>query len=192
VQKSPDRCQWANSDPLYQAYHDDEWGIALHDDTRLFAMLILEGFQAGLSWLTILRKRENFRKAFSDWDWNKIARYTAKDVERLMADSGIVRNRRKIEGAIGNARAFIAIRQEFGAFDTYIWQFSDYKTIRPKRRAATFKDLPTHSAVSDAMSADMRKRGFSFVGTVICYANMQAIGMVDDHLSGCFRISNGE
>jgi DNA-3-methyladenine glycosylase I len=186
------RCQWANANPLYQAYHDDEWGVPLHDDKRLFAMLILEGFQAGLSWLTILRKRENFRAAFSNWDWTRIARYDAKKIDRLMADAGIIRNRRKIEGAIGNARAFIAVRKEFGTFDRYIWRFTGGKTIIPLKRATTFKDLPTRSAESDAMSVDLRRRGFAFVGSVICYANMQAIGMVDDHLKGCYRISKGQ
>lgn len=181
------RCDWAGNDPLYCAYHDKEWGIPEHDDRKLFEMLILEGFQAGLSWITILRKRENFRKAFSGWDWEKIARYTEKDVARLMADSGIVRNRRKIEAAIKNARAFIGIREEFGTFDKYIWRFTDYQTLKPHKRVHSFKELPCRSPESDAMSADLRKRGFSFVGSVICYAHMQATGMVDDHQAQCFR-----
>jgi DNA-3-methyladenine glycosylase I len=167
------RCQWAGDDPLYCAYHDHEWGIPLHDEKRLFEMLILEGFQAGLSWITILRKREQFRQAFTNWDWQKIARYTAADVERLMQNPGIVRNRRKIEAAVRNAQAFIEVRRQFGSFDRYIWQFTDYQTLVPARRVGTFKELPTRSAQSDAMSKDLTKRGFSFVGTVICYAFMK-------------------
>ncbi len=185
------RCDWAGDDPLYIAYHDNEWGIPVHDDRKLFEMLILEGFQAGLSWITILRKRENFRSAFVDWDWERIARFTNRDVERLMKDSGIVRNRLKITAAIKNAQAFMRVRQEFGSFDTYIWQFTDYKTLRPRKRAGSFAELPTHTAESDAMSKDLKKRGFSFVGTVICYAHMQATGMVDDHQKQCFKARKG-
>jgi DNA-3-methyladenine glycosylase I len=185
------RCDWAGNDPLYCAYHDEEWGVPCHDDRKLFEMLILEGFQAGLAWITILRKRENFRKAFSNWDWSKIARYGPKDVRRLMRDAGIVRNRLKIRAAIGNARAFIEVCKEFGSFDRYIWQFTGRKTIRPRKRAKSFHGLPTHTAESDAMSKDLKKRGFAFVGTTICYAHMQATGMVDDHLAGCWCVKRG-
>lgn len=181
------RCHWAGDDPVYIAYHDNEWGVPVHDDRKHFEMLILEGFQAGLSWITILKRRDAFRKAFANWDWKKIARFTGRDTERLMKNPGIIRNRLKITSAIRNARQFEAVRREFGSFDRYIWQFTGNQTRRPVRRAKTFKQLPTHSPESDALSADLKKRGFSFVGTVICYAHMQAIGMVDDHLEGCFR-----
>lgn len=181
------RCHWADGDPLYRSYHDNEWGVPLHDDTRLFEMLMLEGFQAGLSWITILKKRENFKAAFSRWDWDKIASYTERDIKKLMNNAGIIRNRLKILSAVRNARAFIKIREEFGTFDRYIWQFTNYKTLHSKKRAKVFKDLPVRSGESDAMSRDLKKRGFSFVGSVICYAFMQTIGMVDDHLQGCFR-----
>ncbi len=185
--RQPQRCEWAGTDPLYIAYHDTEWGIPVHDDRKLFEMLILEGFQAGLAWITILRKREAFRRAFDNWDWERIARYGRHDIERLLCDASIVRNRLKIEAAINNARCFMQVRREFGAFDRYLWHFTGNTVLRPEHRAATFKDLPTHSPQSDAMSKDLRKRGFRFVGTVICYSLMQAIGMVDDHLAGCFR-----
>ncbi|MBD3240045.1 MAG: DNA-3-methyladenine glycosylase I [Chitinivibrionales bacterium] len=185
--KALPRCEWAGDDPLYIAYHDDEWGEPLHDDRRLFELLILEGFQAGLSWITILRKRAAFRSAFHQFDWERIARYTDRDVERLLANKAIVRNRLKIAAAITNARRFIELRDQFGSFDSYIWQFTGHETLRPSTRVRTFKELPTHSAESDAMSRDLRSRGFSFVGTTICYAYMQAIGMVDDHLAGCWK-----
>jgi DNA-3-methyladenine glycosylase I len=185
------RCDWAGDDPLYCDYHDNEWGVPVHDDRRLFEMLILEGFQAGLSWITILRKREAFRAAFCRWDWMKVARFGEDDVRRLLGNRGIVRNRRKIEAAIGNARAFRRVREEFGTFDRYIWRFTDGTTLRPRKRATCFAELPTHSPESDAMSADLKKRGFSFVGTVICYAHMQATGMVDDHQARCFKAQAG-
>lgn len=181
------RCEWAGNDPLYIAYHDDEWGEPLHDDHRLFELLILEGFQAGLSWITILRKREHFRSAFHQWDWQRIARYGDRDIQRLLSDKGTVRNRLKITAAINNARRFIEIRRAFGSFDSYIWQFTGHTTLRARKRVRTFKELPTRSAESDAMSRDLRARGFGFVGTTICYAYMQAIGMVDDHLLGCWK-----
>jgi DNA-3-methyladenine glycosylase I len=181
------RCDWAGEDPLYCAYHDTEWGVPCHDDRKLFEMLILEGFQAGLSWITILRKRRNFRAAFSNWDWNSIARYTTRDIERLMRNDGIVRNRKKISAAIQNARAFQRVRTEFGTFDRYIWQFTGYSTLKRKQRVNRFRDLPARSHESAAMSADLKQRGFSFVGPTICYAHMQATGMVDDHLAGCFK-----
>jgi DNA-3-methyladenine glycosylase I len=186
------RCDWAGNDPLYCSYHDEEWGVPCHDDRKLFEMLVLEGFQAGLAWITILRKRENFRAAFSGWDWNMIAEYGATDIGRLMRDRGIVRNRQKIEAAIRNARAFIRVREEYGTFDAYVWQFTGYKTIRRPKRARRFRDVPTNSPESDAMSKDLKKRGFAFVGTVICYAHMQATGMVDDHLAGCWRAKRND
>jgi DNA-3-methyladenine glycosylase I len=183
--KPKDRCPWGANDPLYAAYHDEEWGVPLHDDRRLFAMLILEGAQAGLSWLTILRKRENYRRAFAQWDAEKIARFGKKEFAALMADSGIVRNRLKIRATIDNAKAFLATRAEFGTFDKYIWQFVDGRTIQNSRRS--MRDVPNRSQESDAMSRDLKQRGFRFVGTTICYAFMQAVGMVNDHLVACFR-----
>jgi DNA-3-methyladenine glycosylase I len=185
--RNVDRCHWAGDDPFYIDYHDNEWGVPVHDDRKHFEMLILEGFQAGLSWITILKRREHFRKAFAGWDWKKIARFTRRDIDRLLHDTGIIRNRLKINAAINNAKRFEEVRNEFGSFDVYIWRFTGNRTITSPRRAQTFKQLPTHSKESDALSKDLKKRGFSFVGTVICYAHMQAIGMVDDHLEGCFR-----
>ena len=185
------RCAWANSDPLYVAYHDNEWGVPLHDDRTLFEMLILEGFQAGLTWLTILKKRAAFRKAFGGFDPKKIARYTDRDRVRLLANAGIVRNRLKIDAAITNARAFLAVQKEFGSFDTYIWTFAGGRTLRAGKRARDFSGLPTESAESRSMSKDLKRRGFRFVGPTICYAFMQAIGMIDDHLAGCFRARRG-
>jgi len=181
------RCDWAGSDPLYIAYHDREWGVPLHDDRRLFEMLVLEGFQAGLSWITILRKREAFRRAFHRFDCRRVARYDRHDVWRLLADRGIVRNRLKIEAAIANARAFAAVRREFGTFDRYLWAFTGGRTLRSRRRVRSFKELPTHSPESDALSADLRRRRFRFVGPTICYAHMQAVGMVDDHQAQCWK-----
>jgi len=183
----PARCEWAGTDPVYVSYHDLEWGIPVHNDRKLFEMLILEGFQAGLAWITILRKRQGFRRAFDNWDWKRIAHYGRQDIERLLNDPSIVRNRLKIEAAVNNARCFMDVRREFGTFDRYIWGFTGHDVVRPKHRVATFKELPTHSLQSDAMSKDLKRRGFRFVGTTICYAFMQAIGMVDDHLAGCFR-----
>jgi DNA-3-methyladenine glycosylase I len=182
------RCAWANADPIYVEYHDQEWGVPVHDDRRWFEMLTLEGFQAGLSWLIILRKRKAFRQAFDQFDFHKIAAYTNADIERLMKNQGIVRNRLKIAAAVSNARAFLEVQKEFGSFDAYMWTFTGGSTLRPRRRAETFAELPTESAESRAMSRDLRRRGFKFVGPTICYAHMQACGMVDDHLAGCFRI----
>lgn len=179
------RCPWAGDDPLYIAYHDEEWGVPSHDDRRLFEMLVLEGAQAGLSWITILRKRENYRRAFAGWNVKKIARFGEKDVDRLMADTGIVRNRLKIRSAIGNAKAFLRVSEQFGSFDRYLWQFVAGSPIRRRRR--TLSDVPTHTAESDAMSRDLKKRGFNFVGTTICYSFMQAVGMVNDHIASCYR-----
>jgi DNA-3-methyladenine glycosylase I len=185
--RNVNRCHWAESDPDYIAYHDNEWGVPVHDDKKHFEMLVLEGFQAGLSWITILKRRENFRQAFAGWDWRKVARFTPADIRRLMNDRGIIRNRLKIAATVNNAKRFIEIRDTFGSFDRYIWQFTNYKTLRSKRPAKTFKGLPTHSPESDVLSRDLKKRGFLFVGPVICYAHMQAIGMVNDHLAGCFK-----
>ena len=177
------RCSWAGTDPLYIRYHDEEWGVPLHDDRRLFEMLILEGAQAGLSWITILRKRPAYRKAFDRFDPRKVARYDAKKKRALMADAGIVRNRLKIDAAVTNARAFLEVQKEFGSFDRYIWQFVGGAPIDTRRK--TMADVPARTAESDAMSRDLRKRGFRFVGSTICYAFMQATGMVNDHLAGC-------
>jgi len=166
-------------------YHDEEWGVPSHEDRHLFEMLILEGAQAGLSWNTILNKRENYRRAFDNFDFEKIARYGESDIARLMADAGIVRNRAKIEATIGNARALLAVRDEFGSFDAYIWRFTGGE---PKRNAfRSLRDLPSSTPESGAMSKDLKKRGFRFVGSTICYAFMQAVGMINDHEVGCFR-----
>jgi DNA-3-methyladenine glycosylase I len=179
------RCDWAGMDELYLNYHDREWGVPLHDDRRLFEMLILEGAQAGLSWSTVLKKRENYRLAFSQFDPQKVARLDRRQVEKLIGNPGIIRNRLKIESAIKNARAFLEVQREFGSFDQYIWKFSGGKpTINTWH---SLKELPAHTAESDAMSKDLRKRGFTFAGSTICYAYMQAIGMVNDHLVDCFR-----
>jgi DNA-3-methyladenine glycosylase I len=179
------RCAWCGTDPLYVRYHDEEWGVPLHDDRRLFEMLILEGAQAGLSWITILRKRDAYRRAFDRFDARKIATYDARRRRALLSNAGIVRNRLKIDAAVKNARAFLAVREEFGSFDTYIWQFVGGRPIVNSR--AALKDIPARTEESDAMSRDLRKRGFSFVGSTICYAFMQAVGMVNDHTEGCFR-----
>jgi len=179
------RCTWSGTDPLMVAYHDEEWGVPVHDDRLLFEFLLLEGAQAGLSWTTILRKRENYRRAFDRFDPKKIARYDARKVTALLADAGIVRNRAKIRSAIANARAFLEVQSEFGSFDAYQWRFVDGRPMQNRRRAT--KDVPARTAESDAMSKDMKKRGFSFVGSTILYAHMQAVGMVNDHLVDCFR-----
>lgn len=183
------RCPWAGNDPDYIAYHDNEWGVPVHDDAKLFEMLVLEGFQAGLSWLTILRKRPAFRLAFCQWNTGRVARFTEKDIRRLLENEGIVRNRLKITSAITNARRFIDVAEECGSFDNFIWKFTDGETIRPPMAYASWRAVPCRTPVSDAMSKDLKKRGFSFVGSVICYSFMQAIGMVDDHVQGCFRVS---
>lgn len=181
----PTRCGWHGTDPLYIQYHDEEWGQPLHDERRLFEMLILEGAQAGLSWITVLRKREAYRKAFDNFDPNKVARYDEDKIASLLADPGIIRNRAKVNAAVGNAKAFLAIQQEFGSFDAYIWQFVGGKPIRNKWK--TLREIPAETAESQAMSKDLKKRGFRFVGPTICYAHMQATGMVNDHLVDCFR-----
>jgi DNA-3-methyladenine glycosylase I len=179
------RCAWAGTDPLYVAYHDTEWGVPVHDDRKLFEFLILEGAQAGLSWITILRKREGYRRAFADFDPRVVARFDARKVKTLMGDASIVRNRAKIESAIGNARAFLKVQEEHGSFDAYQWRFVDG---RPKQnRRKTMKDVPPTTPESDALSKDLKKRGFRFVGSTIIYAHMQAVGMVNDHVATCFR-----
>jgi DNA-3-methyladenine glycosylase I len=181
----PSRCPWAVTDPLYTTYHDEEWGVPSHDDRHLFEMLILEGAQAGLSWITILKKRERYRQAFDRFDPKKVARYGDRKVAQLLADAGIVRNRLKIDAAIDNARAFLAVQKEFGSFDGYLWGLVNG---RPKVNAwKTLKDVPPKTTESDALSRDLKKRGFRFVGSTICYAFMQAVGMVNDHLTTCVR-----
>ena len=179
------RCPWCGTDPLYVAYHDHEWGVPVHDDRLHFEFMVLESFQAGLSWITILRRRENFRKAFAGFDAVKVARFSQKKVEVLMLDEGIIRNRLKITATINNAKRFLEVQKEFGSFDAYIWQFTGGRPMVSKRQS--MKEVPARSAESDAMSVDMIKRGFKFRGSTICYANMQAVGMVNDHLQSCHR-----
>jgi len=179
------RCEWADRSELEQLYHDKEWGTPVHDDRTLFEFLILEGAQAGLSWTTILKKREGYRKAFDDFDAGKISRYSDDDVSRLLANSGIIRNRLKINAAIANARAFLKVQEEFGSFDRFIWQFAPSKPVQNSWERLA--DIPSSSPESMAMSKDLQKRGFKFVGTTICYAFMQAVGMVNDHIVGCFK-----
>ncbi|MBL0308868.1 MAG: DNA-3-methyladenine glycosylase I [Bacteroidetes bacterium] len=177
------RCGWCLSNPIYVKYHDEEWGRPVHDDTLLFEFLVLEIFQAGLSWLTILKKRENFRKAFAQFDAKKVSKYDEKKYESLMQDAGIIRNQLKIRAAINNARRFLEIQKEFGSFDKYVWSFTGGKTLVNQHK--TLKDLPPKTEISDQMSADMGKRGFKFRGATICYAFMQAVGIVNDHLMDC-------
>lgn len=179
------RCPWCGSDPLYRDYHDREWGVPLHDDRRLFEMLVLEGAQAGLSWLTILRKREQYRLAFAGFAIDRVAAFTDSDRQRLVTDAGIVRNRLKINSAINNAGRVLAIQDKFGSFAAYLWRFVDNRTIHNAWR--TMAEIPARTGESDAMSRDLKKRGFNFVGSTICYALMQSVGMVDDHLVDCFR-----
>ncbi|MBN1154900.1 DNA-3-methyladenine glycosylase I [candidate division KSB1 bacterium] len=183
---SRNRCFWTGDDELMIKYHDEEWGFPVHDDRKLFEYMVLDTFQAGLSWRTILHKRENFRKAFHDFDPVKIAAYKEDYIATLLQDTGIIRNKLKIYATINNAQKFLEIRKEFGSFDAYIWQFTDYQTRRYPA-VITKENMPSSSKESDAMSADLKKRGFKFVGTTICYAFMQAIGMVDDHCTDCFR-----
>lgn len=178
-------CEWPGNDPLMTVYHDTEWGVPVHDDRKLFEFIVLDSFQAGLSWKTILYKRENFRKAFDNFDPDKISKYSDKKISHLLDDPGIIRNKMKINATISNAKAFLKIREEFGSFDAYIWQFTGGTTIHSKR--TLLMDIPVSSKESDAMSRDLIKRGFKFAGTTICYAFMQAAGMVNDHLVSCFR-----
>ena len=179
------RCEWALSDPALLAYHDAEWGIPEHDDRKLFEFLVLEGAQAGLSWLTVLKKREAFRKAFDGFDPERVAKYNSKKVRTLLADAGIIRNRAKIAAAIENAKAFLIVQKEFGSFDAYIWGFAERGPKVSRRR--TLKQIPARTKESDQMSGALKGRGFKFVGSTICYAYMQAVGMVNDHLTYCFR-----
>jgi len=183
--KSKKRCNWTSDDPLMIKYHDEEWGVPLHNDRKLFEYIILDGFQAGLSWRTIINKRKNFRKAFDNFNVLKISKYNEKKINELLNDEGIIRNRLKILASVENAKAFLKVRKEFGTFDKYIWQFTGGKTIINKYKS--LKNLPATSKESDLMSADLKKRGFKFAGSTICYAFMQAAGMVNDHLTGCFR-----
>jgi DNA-3-methyladenine glycosylase I len=179
------RCEWCGDHPLYVPYHDDEWGVPDYDDQKLFEMVILEGAQAGLSWLTILKKRENYRAAFDSFDAEKIVQYDEKDIARLMGDAGIVRNRLKIAGAVKNARAFLAAQEEFGSFSELIWRYVDGAPIQNSFKKLA--DIPATTDISDRMSKDLKKRGFTFVGSTICYAFMQSVGMVNDHLVSCYR-----
>ncbi len=180
------RCDWAGTDPLMQAYHDTEWGVPCRDDGDLFERLMLECFQAGLSWATILRKRRNFASAFESWDPRRIAAYDPDDIARLLADPGIIRNRLKIAAAIRNAQSFLCVQEAFGSFDQYLWSFVGGEPLR-REPPATMAEVPAHTRESDALSQDLKRRGFTFVGTTICYAFMQSVGMVDDHVRGCFR-----
>jgi DNA-3-methyladenine glycosylase I len=179
------RCAWSGNDPLLVAYHDVEWGVPLHDDRALFEFLVLEGAQAGLSWITILRKRDAYRRAFDRFDPRKVARYDQRKVAELLADAGIVRNRAKVASAIRNAKAFLEVQAEFGSFDAYQWRFVDGRPVQNRRRAV--REIPPRTAQSDAMSKDLQSRGFNFVGSTILYAHMQAVGMVNDHVVDCFR-----
>lgn len=179
------RCAWTRNNQFHIEYHDNEWGVPVHDDQKLFEFLVLDAFQAGLSWLTILKKRENFREAFDDFDYNKIADYDEKKEQELINNKGIIRNKLKIKATITNASAFIKVQKEFGSFDTYIWSFVNNKTI--KNTYKKIEDIPAASKESDAVSKDLKKRGFKFVGSVICYALMQAAGLVNDHEVSCFR-----
>jgi DNA-3-methyladenine glycosylase I len=178
------RCAWTKDDSLMNDYHDNEWGVPVHDDQKHFEFLVLDAFQAGLSWKTILYRREGFRKAFANFDVQKVAKFTEKQLEKLMQEEAIIRNRLKIYGTVKNAKAFIAVQKEFGSFDKYIWEFVGNKTIQGKRKRIS--DVPATSKESDAMSKDLKKRGFTFVGSTICYAYMQASGMVNDHINECF------
>jgi DNA-3-methyladenine glycosylase I len=181
-----ERCDWVPAnDPLYVAYHDDEWGVPSHDDRHLFELLILEGAQAGLSWSTILRKRDGYRRAFAGFDAEQVARFDARTVERLLSDSGIVRNRMKIEAAIANARATLAVREQFGSLDAYLWRFVDGTPLQNRWRALA--EIPAQTSESRTMSKELKRRGFRFVGPTICYAFMQAAGLVNDHVVSCFR-----
>jgi DNA-3-methyladenine glycosylase I len=181
------RCSWCLSSDLYKKYHDEEWGVPVYDDQKLFEFLILETFQAGLSWITILKKRENFRLAFDDFDYLKVAQYSEDKIQELLQDTGIIRNQLKIRAAVSNANAFMKIQDEFGSFSKYIWQFTDGKPIKNNRK--TLKEVPATTPLSDEISKDLKKRGFKFVGSTVVYAHMQATGMVDDHVEDCFKRS---
>jgi DNA-3-methyladenine glycosylase I len=182
------RCEWAKNNPYNNKYHDEEWGVPVHDERKLFEFLVLDAFQAGLSWLTILKKRENFRTAFDNFDGLKISQYDDQKIDQLMKNEGIIRNKLKIMATIENAVSFLKIQKEFGSFDKYIWQFTGYKTIQ--NHWADFKQIPTRTKESDLMSLNLRKKGFKFVGSTICYAFMQAAGMINDHTKDCFRYND--
>jgi DNA-3-methyladenine glycosylase I len=182
---SATRCAWAGEDPLYCRYHDEEWGVPLHDDRALFEFIVLEGAQAGLSWITVLRKRESYREAFAGFDPEKVARFDRRKIASLLENPGIIRNRQKVESAVGNAKAFLRVQEEFGSFDRYIWDFVDGRPVQ--NRWKTMKDLPAQTELSEAISKDLRRREFRFVGPTIVYAHMQATGMVNDHVVTCFR-----
>jgi DNA-3-methyladenine glycosylase I len=182
---SKHRCPWPGEDPLYQRYHDTEWGVPVRSDRKLFEFLLLEGVQAGLSWITVLRKREAYRAAFANFDWHKIAAFDEKKVEELLQNPGIIRNRLKVKAAITNAKAFIKVRKEFGTFSKYIWSFIDHKPIQNKWKV--MKEVPPVTGLAEKISKDLKKRGFTFVGPTIIYAHMQATGMVNDHITSCFR-----
>jgi DNA-3-methyladenine glycosylase I len=184
-EKALQRCGWVTDDPLYLAYHDHEWGVPVHDDRRLFEMLVLEGAQAGLSWITILKRREGYRRAFSGFDPARVARFGERETAALLADPGIIRNRAKVAAAIGNARAVLAVQEETGSLDRLLWSFVGGKPIKNRRKA--LGELPAETAESKAMSQELKRRGFAFVGPTVCYAFMQACGLVNDHLTGCFR-----
>ena len=179
------RCEWCGDEPIYVDYHDKDWGVPVHDDRLHFEMIILDGAQAGLSWITILKRRESYREAFDNFEPEKVARYSDKKIERLLKNPGIIRNRLKVKSAVENAKGFLKIQEGFGSFDDYIWQFTRHQTIHNKWRS--LKEIPVKTPESDAMSKDLKKRGFSFVGSTICYAYMQAAGMVNDHVTSCFR-----
>ena len=181
------RCPWCGNDELYIKYHDEEWGVPVHDDKKHFEFLVLESAQAGLSWLTVLRKRENYRKAYDDFDAEKVSEYGKDKVEELMQNTGIIRNRRKIEASINNAKKFLEIQKEFGSFDNYIWSFVDNKAV--KNRWNEITEVPATSELSDKVSRDLKSRGFKFLGSTIIYAHLQATGLIDDHLVGCFKNS---
>lgn len=183
--KNKTRCEWCGSDPIYVEYHDKEWGVPVHDDKKLFEFLILEGAQAGLSWLTILKRREGYRKGFADFNVEKVARFTQKKIDKLLLDPGIIRNKLKVNAAVKNAKAFLEIQDEFGSFDKYSWQFVNGETIVNNWKS--MKDVPVTTPESDAFSKDLKQRGMSFVGSTIMYAHMQAVGMVNDHTTDCFR-----
>jgi DNA-3-methyladenine glycosylase I len=185
MEKQKHRCSWPGTDPLYLAYHDTEWGVPVYDDAKLFEFLILETFQAGLSWITVLRKRENFRSAFDNFDYQKIALYNENKYNSLLQNAGIIRNKLKIKATISNAKAFMAIQKEFGTFSKYIWGFTNGKPL--VNSFESLNDIPAKTALSDTLSKDLKKRGFKFVGSTVIYAHMQATGMVNDHIKSCFR-----
>jgi DNA-3-methyladenine glycosylase I len=187
MKKDKHRCGWCTGSEIEKAYHDDEWGIPLHDDQKLFEFLILEGAQAGLSWVTVLKKRDHYRKVFDQFDPSRVAEYSNEKIEQLLLDPGIIRNRLKVSSAVSNARLFLDVQAEFGSFDSYIWQFTDGKARHNKWRSMS--EIPANTTESDAMCKDLKKRGFRFVGTTICYAFMQATGMVNDHTVDCYRHS---